>query len=287
MDLLLGVSFGIFAMLAYGFAEIAEVQASRKTLILRSNLWGWFIGSVLFVSIYFFVFHAKLPSITAAQMILSAVAGILSAIGYLTFYKALRSGKASVVDPVANGGAIIAVVLGLVILGERLLLTQAFGIVLIVGGTLLISIERKSANRRAKNYAVGLNYAVLTMVFWGLTLFIIGFLVQKIGWFAPVLFSAIAATVTDFILALVSRTKLTFPINAAKPILIESIVSAVGFMFYSFGVSVSSIAIVAPIAGASTFVTVITALVLFKERPNIFYTLSIASLIVGLVLLSA
>jgi transporter family protein len=286
MNLLLGVFFGILTMLAYGFAEIAETQAARKTVILRSNLWGWAIGSAMLLMIFLLVFHANLPSVSLFQAILAAVAGILGALGYLAFYKALRTGKASVIAPISNASAVITVVLSLILLGEKILLLQILGICLIICGSVLISVRKREAKTPAKAYSAGTKYALAVMVFWGLMLFIIGFLVREIGWFFPVFFSTVAAAITDLAIALSSRTNLAFPRAAARPVLIESILSTTGFLFYGLGANLAPIAIVAPIASASTFVTVVTARVFLRERPALPYMTSIAFLIAGLVLIS-
>jgi len=70
---------------------------------------------------------------------LIAVEGILaSLLGHLAYYYALKYGKASSVVPVASSFPLFALIMAILVLGERPSWERALGVVLVVGGVRLL-----------------------------------------------------------------------------------------------------------------------------------------------------
>lgn len=68
-----------------------------------------------------------------------ALGGFLASfVGQMAFYQSLKTGEVSRVVPVAGAYPLIAFLLSLMILGERLTLSKAIGVILIVLGTSLL-----------------------------------------------------------------------------------------------------------------------------------------------------
>ena len=76
-----------------------------------------------------------------AWLPLAAVSGASQVIYFLVLQRGYRLGDVSVVYPLARGsGPLLAVILAIVLLGERLTRVQSTGAVLAVAGVLLVSL---------------------------------------------------------------------------------------------------------------------------------------------------
>ncbi len=72
---------------------------------------------------------------------IAMLAGIFGGAGYIFFMKALETGKASIVIPLTAIYPVVTVVLALLVLGEKISVYQAIGIILAVAAVILISIK--------------------------------------------------------------------------------------------------------------------------------------------------
>jgi len=69
------------------------------------------------------------------------ISAIMVVVGSLLLYYMLNKGKASIVVPLSSIGPAITTVLAVIFLKEHLSINQIIGIVLIIGGIILISIN--------------------------------------------------------------------------------------------------------------------------------------------------
>ena len=105
-------------------------------LVLRSLV----IGGILVV---WAALGGKLPEVvslmgTKAGALIAAEGLLASLLGHLAYYYALKYGEASKVVPVASSFPLFALILAVILLGERPSWDKVLGVVLIVGGVLLL-----------------------------------------------------------------------------------------------------------------------------------------------------
>lgn len=74
-------------------------------------------------------------------LIYGAIAAVLVILGTLALYYGLNRGKASVVVPLSSIGPAITTILAVIFLKEHLSFTQIAGIVMIVSGVIVLSIN--------------------------------------------------------------------------------------------------------------------------------------------------
>jgi len=84
----------------------------------------------------------KLPTIHTGAFIAIFLSGVAGAMSWLFYFKAIKLGTVSQATPIDKLSMPLAVVLAVIILGERPLWLNWCGVILIVIGTYLTSISR-------------------------------------------------------------------------------------------------------------------------------------------------
>src|SRR4051794_22430360 len=104
------------------------------------------------------------PSLPPAAWTIGIVSGLLEATYFVTLTAAYRRGELSVVYPLARGTALVlAVVIGVVILGERLAPLAMAGIALLVAGLLVVQRPWRLAGQGRQDRAAA-GFALMTGV---------------------------------------------------------------------------------------------------------------------------
>ena len=281
----MGIIFGIIAMISWGTADFFVVKAVRKISVFKTFVWSQIIGIILFFLIFSLFF--KFPVMPYNIIIMILITGFLGVIAYLAFYKGLQIGKVSIVSPIAASWSVITVILCLVLLKEKLTNIQSFGISLAIIGAVLVSFKSHDLLKlRIKNIAVGVKYALIALFGWGFYMFLIGVLVDKLGWFLPVFF--IKAVAVFYLLSYsgVSKQDIKFPKNVYFFIVLIGVLETIAFLSYGMGINYEYNSIVAPIGAAFPMVTIILARIFLKEKLEINQKIGVISVLASLVLLS-
>lgn len=82
----------------------------------------------------------KPNSISATSWLFLVLSGIATGLSWLCYYRALQLGPVTKVAPIDKLSVAIAIVLGIVVLGEKLTWSVALGGTLIVAGSLVIIV---------------------------------------------------------------------------------------------------------------------------------------------------
>jgi uncharacterized membrane protein len=280
---ILSLVFGILSMVFYGFTSFFDAILTKKHNTLRIVFWFYLIGSVILTAIGFLV-TAGLPVITPFEALMIVVASIFGTIGLLSFYKALDAGRLSIVAPVTGGWSIVTVVVGIAFLGETLNMPQALGIILIIVGTILVSFKLKDLLRlRRESLVAGSEYAILTLVCWGLFYSFIGILSKDMGWIWPAALTTIGSTIIMFLYMLKRGSGFEFPIKSSKMLGAWIILGTAAIILYSLGAKNGYISIVGPLVAAAPFISLILARIFLKERLNTNQLIGIAILLIGII----
>jgi drug/metabolite transporter (DMT)-like permease len=130
----------------YGVADFLGGVASRRIPVLLATTINYAFASVVLVVVLLVAGGVwSGPAISGGL-----VAGVLAAVGFLTFYAALAAGPISLMSPLmALLSSAVPVIVALV-LGDQLGPIAWVAIVLAIIGSVLISIERRVDTRSAK-----------------------------------------------------------------------------------------------------------------------------------------
>lgn len=134
----------IYALLSALFASLTSILAKIGIAEVESNLGTAIRTGVVLVMAWIVVFVTKkqkqLRNVTFRDGMFIILSGIATGASWICYYRALQLGQASVVVPIDKLSIVITVFFSSVFLNERLTPKAFFGLVLIVGGTLLLLV---------------------------------------------------------------------------------------------------------------------------------------------------
>ena len=172
---------------------------------LRAATVGMLAGAVLIVPAGVAVWAAAgWPTPSLEGVLLGLLSGTIEAIYFILLSAAYRRGDLSVVYPLARGTApLVAVVIGVGLLGERLGVAGSFGVALLLAGFLWLQRPWQALRRGPGATGRGLDPAILFAIATGVTIAIYS-AVDRVGTrlIVPVTYAAILWITTCVVLVL-------------------------------------------------------------------------------------
>lgn len=109
----------------------SDAATAIRTIVVLIFSWlmVWIVGSA-----------PTITGLSAKTWIFLILSGIATGASWLCYYKALQDGLASVVVPIDKLSILVSIGFSALVFKERLSKKAAFGLVLIVGGTLMMLI---------------------------------------------------------------------------------------------------------------------------------------------------
>ncbi len=244
MVILAAIGLALAAAVVHGtWNVLAKVSGDPLTTFQRGTVFAAVIGTVLAGIAWLLTGR---PGISLSAVGFAAISAALELVYLWLLSAAYGRGELSVVYPIARGSApLLAVVIGIVIIGERLSPLQFAGVVILLGGILAVTLPQTSGRATVPALLTGVAIASYTAV-------------DRVGvrltepWlyaWALVVFLAIAVTVT---LPLAERFHVR-PAGAAEraPSLPQSALIGIlmwgGYSLVLLALSIAPLAVVAPV----------------------------------------
>ncbi|MDE1851432.1 MAG: DMT family transporter [Candidatus Micrarchaeota archaeon] len=283
-SLVLSLLFATFSMLAYGIVDFVIAILARRSESTRLILWSSIILVIMLLpGLLFF----QAPKISAFELGLALFGAVSAVVALSAFYEGLRIGKLSVVVPIGNAWSIITVIAGVFLLNEALNTPQLIGVVLAILGTVVVSFKLHDVVRlRFNKIVLGGEYALVSMLGFGILFAVMGYLAGLLGWYWSALITMSIGAAVRLLFSLFRKTKLSFPIEVAPTLLLGSILGALALIAYNISSAYGYIAISGPIAASSPFITLMLGVILLKEKPERNQLLGILMIIAGIVLMA-
>lgn len=286
MDAQLGIFFGLIAMLGWGLSDFLGAYISRKTTPLKAFTLTRTFG-LLLLALFFLIFTTPVR-FSPFSIILVLVTAVLYVLSGLSYYKGLTIGQVSVISPVASSYPALTVILSVLLLKESLTSQQIAAISLAILGSILASFKLKDLIKlNPKNAARGVNYAIFASLCWSFMLLFIGILSSDLGWYVTVLLLNAFSLLYLVSYSKVYKKDISFP---AKGIILIIVLSAILDVFavlsYSFGTTITYVAIIATVSSVYPAITILLARFFFKEKLDVNQWFGVLLVLVGLVLLS-
>lgn len=287
-----GLAYGLFAAVMWGFTDVCAALAARRlgglttvAAVQAVSLLGLY--AVALVGPAGFAID---PSVAPRALVL----GLASAIGYIAFFTALGLGPVAVVSPVASAYGGLAVVLAVVVLGERLTSTQAVGAALGTIGILLVAVRIGGGLRATRFVGPGVPLAILSFVIWGsVTIGLTTVLREsQMGLISVLLVARTANTVVVWALLgarrVARRGGPRLPAKVPYGILgiaaVGGILDVTGYLVYAEGLRRSLAWLVGLSSSFGPAVVIIVAVLFMGERLRRVQWLGLGALAVGVVL---
>jgi transporter family protein len=286
MSLVLGIIFGLGAMLSFGFHNaISQVPAkelgSEKTIFYKG-----FVTSVLF---FMFMFFFVKPEQFRAEYFLLSL--LLAFVGYLALrflLNGLKVGKVGVVVPIANTSVIYTVLLSFIFFGERLSTFQYLAILLIVIGVFVVSVnfnEFKNTHKLFKSS--GIYHAIFTSLLWGILYFVMKIPVNVIGPILTSFFIEFGATIFSYIHLKVNDETINFPKKSMiKYLVLVGILIGLGTLLMNLGFMYYKVSFVAVLVFSSPIVSTLYGKFVYKDKLSSQQWFATFLILAGLVVIS-
>jgi drug/metabolite transporter (DMT)-like permease len=281
--------FGLGSAIGFGLADLLGAISSRRIGITTTL----FVIQTVDLLALAALLLTPLPgdgafAASGAARLAIAAGGALGAVSYFSFYRALQSGPVAVVSPVFASYAAVAVLLSVVLHGERLSATAAAGVALTIAGVVLASAREEPEESRPGSWG-GVPFALLATLAWGVASYLIGRYAQETGWFLPVFGSRAVefAAVVAVVLVLHQRgTRLPAPRGASTVIpVVSGLADALAVSLFARASQLGLVSIAAAVSATFPLVVIAGGLVLFHERPSLRQWLGVGSTVAGLVML--
>lgn len=278
---------GLIVMICWGIADFIQSIVIRqigtpKAMVVR-NILTLCIGLCLVA--YLLTTHTLKFNPYAFGIIFASSS--IYVYGYFMYMRGLELGMVSLVAPIASSFSVMTVFLSVVILGEKLSTEDLVCIGIIVFGIFLLSTNLRKLG--GLHNRAGLKEALLTMVFFGLAFFILSLIPKDINAINIFFYSAISQSVLFLALGLKMGGKVTvknLPGNSIGIFLCHSILVNAGWFVYIVGSSQGRVSIIAPVSSVFSGVTVLLALVFYRERLVSTQFVGILSILSGIFILS-
>ena len=301
------ILFSILTVLLWGTSETIFKSVSnneRNTVLKLIACNGIMMGIVAIILIPIVVFVKKEPINLSVILTYLPIALIYITSMFCT-YKAMRYVKVSIMSPVQNSSCLIVTMLCVIILKQVLVWYQVLGIVLIVAGLILLSInkdetklldmpegeERISKAEAYKLYLTGFAFALGYLLLDGIGGFMDDYILEA-DLSAEQL--NIAYSLIYFVVGLGAYIylKITKKINKLydfkndKKKLVGTLIETAGQYTYIYAFAFGAAAIASPFIAAYSVVTIILSRIFLKEKLKVRQYAMIVMVMVGLVLLS-
>ena len=174
--------FGLISAFTVGVADLLAASTSRRIGIFRVIVATHVVAVVLSTTYlpFAFDFSGVSPGDWRDLFLLS----LLVIVTRTVLYKALQIGPVAVVSPIV-ATPLAAILLAVVVGGERLTSGQVVGIVITVSGVAMTSVDIRELNGGRRLIGTGPLLAFATMLGAGTWAYLMGSLSQKLGWFQP------------------------------------------------------------------------------------------------------
>ena len=278
--------YGLFAAFAIGVTDLMAAALSRRIGVYRVLL-ATHVVSVVFSTIYL-PFAFDVSGVSPADWLDLFLLSILIIVTLAALYKALQIGPVAVVSPIV-ATPLVAILLAVVVGGERLTTGQVIGIAITVSGVAMTSVNIRELHSGRPLIGTGALLALATMVGAGIWIYRIGSLSQRLGWFLPMYLNRV---ITLAILALIQiKGRMWswqgFTVRLGLSVVLLGVLETTALFALARGTEIGAISIVAATFSVYPLVPVAGGLLIFKEKLAPNQIVGLAIVLPGLITLGA
>ncbi|MEX5720360.1 EamA family transporter [Geodermatophilus maliterrae] len=277
----MAVLLALASAVVYGMADFCGGLASRRAATVAVVTVSQAAGLVALVLL--------LPVLGGdperADLLWGAAAGLAGAVGLLLFYRALADGVMSVVAPVTAVSAAALPVLGGLLLGERIGLLAALGIVLALGAVVLVAADGGLSSLRAARLGT-VAPALAAGAGFGVFFVLLDRTGEDSG-LSPLVAARVVSVLLVGTLALASRRSLRVPRPALSVVLLAGTGDmAANALFLLATQAGGSLAVTGVLASLYPVSTVVLAQLVLRERLSGAQRVGLGVAVVAVVLIT-
>ena len=285
---MLPVALGLASAVCVGVGDFAAGVATRRIPAVLVGFWTQAVAAVLGVLLLLLL----RPELAPGQIGWGLTAGVATGVGLALLYQAMAAGAISLVAPIAACSVVLPVIYA-VATGESLTPLASAGIVAIIGGVVLASLQPapvvgdptdtgRGGDRRAALLATA------SAVAFGVFFVLVDLSPQRGDW--GTLWTAGAARSTSFVVQaiLVLRTMrhIPWPGRTMPYVATAGILDQTSLVLLGLGALTNSYGIVTVLLGLYPVVTVLLGTILLGERLTRVQSVGATLALAGVMLVS-
>lgn len=271
-------------MFGWGIYDFLGGVFAKQIGSFKSLFWSQLAGlvSILLLAL---VFKSNL-SVSGLIIFLSILASILYSAGYLFFFKGFEIGNVSIIAATMNLWAVFTMLFAFLFMGQRLSSIQTLGVVMILLGATLASLNWNEIRNQNFQLSAGVKETIFGAFFFGVFWNVSEIISEQVGWatltllvkFGIILFLLIFSFMTKQEIGLTDIPKKTTYI-----ILLMGVIEAVAVALVNYGLTIGDAILITPIASALSIVTILLAIVFLKEKIAKIQRVGVSMAILGII----
>ncbi|HTP00693.1 MAG TPA: DMT family transporter [Anaerolineales bacterium] len=281
---LISILCGIGGMFAWGIYDFLGGVFSKQIGPFKSFFWSQLAGSASVLLLA--VLSAASLHVPAQVSLLFPIAAVLYSAGYLLYFKGLEIGNISIVSATMNLWAVFTMLFAFVFMGQRLSGMQTLGVLMILVGVTLASLNWDDLREKGFQVSSGVKEAVLGAFFFGIFWNISEIISERAGWLLATVLVKAGIVVFVLIFSRLSTREFAWTTAATRTryaVLMMGVIEAGAVAIVNYGLTIGQAILITPIASALSVVTITLAIVFLKEKVTRLQALGMVTAITGIV----
>jgi bacterial/archaeal transporter family protein len=281
---ILSVLTGVIGMFGWGIYDFLGGVFAKQLGAFKSFFWSQLAGliSVLLLALIF----TTSINVPILVLVLFPIAAMVYSAGYLFFFKGFEIGNVSIVAATMNLWAVFTMVFAFIFMGQRLSTIQTLGVLMIISGVTLASINWNDIRNRKFQLSSGVKEAILGAFFFGIFWNISEIISEEVGWLFTTLFVKFGIVLFLLIFSFLVKREIGLTETAAKTkytVVLMGFIEAGAVAVVNFGLTIGDAILITPIASALSVVTITLAIIFLKDKVTKLQGLGIITAIVGII----
>jgi len=271
-------------MFGWGLYDFLGGVFAKQIGSFKSLFWSQSAG-LISIFLLAIVFRSRVNT-SVLIIILSLIAAILYSAGYLFFFKGFELGNMSIIAATMNLWTVFTMLFAFVFIGQRLSAFQTLGVLMIIFGATLASLNWSEIKNQKFKPSAGVKEAVFGAFFFGIFWNVSEIISEKVGWLLTTLFIKFGIILFLLIFSLLVKQKIGLAKTSTKTktiILLMGVIETGAVALVNYGLTIGDAILITPIASALSIVTITLAIIFLKDKVTKFQGLGIITAIVGII----
>jgi len=307
---MLAIFFGLLSAVLWGAADFLSRKTSKSIGYYLTVGYIQLIGCIVSVA-FALLYGEHLPFLEPNLLLLNVVLGLLILVSFVFLFRGLSQGTMSIVAPISGGiGPAVAVVLSVIILGQVVVLIDAYAIAGVIVGVILsgvkfselrssllhtrvlptLSSDSRLCESTARGDACfdgmwgglritkGLDSAIVSAVAAGAVYLGLGVLIPQFGWLFPTIIIKATGALAAFGFMLLAKRDFKIPNSRTMVwLILMGTMDLGGILAFSFGILTAGeyLPLVVTFSGLSGMVVLMLARLFYQEKLDTVQTAGI------------
>lgn len=281
---ILSILSGIGGMFGWGIYDFLGGVYAKQIGPFKSFFWSQLAGFISALLLMFvFTISFNIPILV---IILLSIAAILYSAGYLLFFKGFELGNVSIVAATMNLWSVFTMLFAFIFMGQRLSTIQSLGVLMIISGVTLASLNWSDIRNRRFQLSLGVKETVLGAFFFGVFWNISEVISQEIGWLLTTLFVKFGIILFLLLFSFLIKRKLDLTEATTKTkftVVLMGIFEVGAVASVNYGLTIGDAILITPISSALSIVTITLAIIFLKDKVTRVQGLGMLTAIAGII----